>query len=100
MAMEPPAFWLVVAAMLVGKSGRGNNPLDYQRYTAGQHEPAGKRCRLAGDARLTEIRAGKVPKIFVTPRPVTISQAMKVTKWSTFIGDFDRERTTGRADQR
>jgi hypothetical protein len=30
-----------------------------------------------------------MPKIFVRPPPVTISQAMKVTKWSTLTGDFE-----------
>jgi hypothetical protein len=36
-----------------------------------------------------ENRPGSVPKIFVSPPPVTISQAIKVTKWSTFTGDID-----------
>jgi hypothetical protein len=34
-------------------------------------------------------RTGTLPKIFVRLLPVTISQAMKVTKWSSFSGDFD-----------
>src|SRR4051812_31687054 len=32
-------------------------------------------------------RPAKIPKIFVRPHPVTISQAMKVTKWSTYSGE-------------
>jgi hypothetical protein len=41
------------------------------------------RLRLAG-----RNRAGRVPKIFVKPRPVTIWQAIKVTKWSTITGEL------------
>jgi hypothetical protein len=33
-------------------------------------------------------RAGRIPKIFVKPRPVTIWQALKVTKWSTITGEL------------
>ncbi|MFL6837513.1 MAG: hypothetical protein ACJ8FZ_09440, partial [Bradyrhizobium sp.] len=38
---------------------------------------------------MAQIQPGKVPNISVTPRPVTISQAMKVTKWSTYSGDLN-----------
>jgi hypothetical protein len=34
-------------------------------------------------------RPGSVPKISVSPSAVTISQAIKVTKWSTYPGDFN-----------
>src|SRR6202451_1122967 len=55
--------------------------------TAGQHEPGHarlpRRRRAAGGN-----RPRRVPKISVSRAPVTISQAIKVTKWSTFTGDL------------
>src|ERR1700685_2253047 len=55
--------------------------------TAGQHEPGHarlpRRRRAAGGN-----RPRRVPKISVSRPPVTISQAIKVTKWSTFTGDL------------
>jgi hypothetical protein len=45
-------------------------------------------------------RLERFPKISVSPLPVTISQVLKVTKWSIDNGEFERERTSGRADQR
>src|SRR5882724_7320979 len=42
-------------------------------------------CRRLADPN----RPGSVPKISVTPSPVTISQAIKVTKWSTYPGDLN-----------
>ena len=38
-------------------------------------------------------RPGRVPKISVRPPPVRIWQAIKVTKWSTNSGEFQRERS-------
>src|ERR1700688_1536725 len=66
-----------------------------------RHEHADNaRIRSAAAAPIRQKRSGRVPKISVSRPPVTIWQAIKVTKWSTFSGDFERERTTGRADQR
>ena len=61
-------------------------------------------CRHARSTVQAKIRPGSVPKISVTRRPlaglVTIWQAMKVTKWSTFTGGFEHERPEARAEQR
>src|ERR1700726_367860 len=66
-----------------------------------RHEHADNaRIRSAAAAPIRQNRSGRVPKISVSRPPVTIWQAMKVTKWSTFSGDFERERTTGRSGQR
>src|SRR5450756_2739913 len=53
--------------------------------TAGQHGS----CPGRGPARAGQNRPGGPPKISVRPPPVTISQAIKVTKWSTFTGDLN-----------
>jgi hypothetical protein len=73
--MAPPAFWLVGQVML-------------SRFQA-KWQPVGVRQtrrnnKLAGVKR----PAGRLPKISVSRWPVTISQAMKVTKRSTHCGDF------------
>jgi len=39
MAMESPAFWLVLSIMLVGKSGCANDASMSSGLTAGQHGP-------------------------------------------------------------
>src|SRR3954454_13814420 len=54
---------------------------------------AAKRISLGACARgfpeLRRKQAGGHPKISVIGAAVTNSQAIKVTKWSTFAGDFD-----------
>jgi hypothetical protein len=58
--------------MLVGKQGGAN------AAPAGLAMPRGNMGKAATAGGLKP--AGRVPKIFVSPQPVTISQAMKVTK--------------------
>jgi hypothetical protein len=86
MAMEPPAFWLVRGSMLVGKPGRANDASDRPgtilQSSISLFKPP---LRRSG----AKTRTGRLPKIFVSPWPVTISQAIKVTKWSTLMGDLN-----------
>src|SRR5579883_281307 len=87
-------------------------PAVLRRYaaTSGKFRAAGQpgfRARqIAAAAAIvsTQIRPAKFPKISVRAASsgvaVTNWQAMKVTKWSIFAGDFHRERTTSRAEWR
>jgi hypothetical protein len=62
---------------------------------AGRAMPQGSKAGFAGAARrfgflkVRRKRAGRHPKISVILAAVTNSQAIKVTKWSTFAGDLD-----------
>jgi len=58
---------------------------DVKRLPQGSMEQVGN----AAGPRLSRNRAGRLPEISVSPAAVTISQAIKVTKWSTFTGDFE-----------
>src|SRR5258707_2035601 len=82
----PPAFWLVGCTMLVGKQARANGAVG---IAAGQHWDKGRKLRPRRRLVMGQNRPGSVPKISVSPSAVTISQAIKVTKWSTYPGDLN-----------
>jgi hypothetical protein len=71
--------------MLVGKSCGANDASRRQGLPQGSMEQAG----TGPHPGCAETGPDDFLKISVSGLPVTIWQAIKVTKWSTFTGDFE-----------
>jgi hypothetical protein len=97
-AIGPRLSGWPLPTMLAAKSGRAN---DAQGGRAGDllHRTAASVAEGPRRRRSSRTRPDDFLKFRKEGGEVTISQAMKVTKWSTSIGDSERERAKRGADQ-